>query len=152
MSAVTADPIAACIPIYVTQAGRRTQFGAGVTCAYIANFVVDPARPDLLSIGCRSFSLDLDRAGVKRGMSEPWTDPDGQVTVALQVSGDVRWLVIDLDVPSLPIAQVSFQLDRVADFLAMADALLDLTSIQFADEIAAWMGAGLDSTQPEVTG
>lgn len=144
MTAVAVEPIAARIPIFVTQAGR--------TYAGIANFVVDPARPDLLLITHPAYPLDLNRAGVKRGLSGPWTDPDGQVTVSSSVSGSARWLVIDLDVPSLPIAQVSVQLDRVADFLTMADALLDFASDRFAAEAAAWMGAALGPTPPEVTG
>ncbi len=147
MSAVTADPIAVRIPIYVTQGRPQAQVGDGRTYATVAHFVVDPACPDLLSVTCPSISLDLDREGVKQGMSEPWTAPNGQVIVSPCGSDDARWLVVDLNIASLPVAQVFFRLDRIADFLSMADALLDFTSDQFADEIAAWMGA-----EPEVTG
>ncbi len=149
MSAVTADQIASRIPIFLTKAGPRS---ADSTHARVANFIVDPTRPDLLSIACPSLSLDLNREGVQQGLSESWTTPDGQVTVSPCGSDGERWLVINLDIPSLSVSQVSFRLDRIADFLAMADALLDFTSDRFADEIAAWMGAVLGSMPPEVSG
>ncbi|MGI5179530.1 hypothetical protein ACQEVZ_24685 [Dactylosporangium sp. CA-152071] len=157
MTAAAVEPIVARIPIFMTRADRRNQSTADRAHASIAGFVVDPAQPDLLSISCPSFLLRLDRAGVKRGMAEPWTDPDGQVTVSTHVSGGARWLVVDLDVPSLPTAQVHTQLDRVANFLTMADALLGFASDRFAAEVAAWMGATpgpttAGPTPPEVTG
>lgn len=119
------DEIVARVPVFVSAAGRDVVFGPQRTKGVCARFIIDPFRPDLVAVSTDAFILWLSRTALTTGLHLRTFETCGTVSVRPYVADEVTWLVIDIDRPGFPAAQVSTRLFNVEAFLLVTADLLD---------------------------
>jgi hypothetical protein len=137
------DDIVGRVPIFVTQASRDVVFGPQRTKGVCARFLIDPDRPDYVAVCTAGFILWLSRDALTDGLSIRTLEPSGDISIRPYEAEEVTWLVIDIDRPAFPAAQISARLEVVSDYLFMADALLTLVDGRF-ERLVKLLTAGAD--------